>query len=80
MIICFIAIAYAILVTSVIGFIGRTLFLLGTQENLLIVRGKPSLTKKSTRCSINFFMTEAVIIQKPVHWFAEQINELVSIW
>ena len=28
---------------------------------------------------LNFFMTEAVIIQKPVHWFAEQINGLVSI-
>ena len=27
---------------------------------------------------INSFMTEAVIIQKPVHWFAEQINGLIS--
>ena len=25
-------------------------------------------------------MTESFIIQKPVHWFAEQINGLVSIW
>ena len=25
-------------------------------------------------------MTEALIIQKPVHWFMEQINVLVSIW
>ena len=28
----------------------------------------------------NSFMTEALIIQKPVHWFMEQINVLVSIW
>ena len=27
----------------------------------------------------NPFMTEAVMTEKPVHWFAEQINELVSI-
>ena len=26
------------------------------------------------------FMTKNVIIQKPVHWFAEQINGLVSAW
>ena len=32
------------------------------------------------RFSVNPFMTEAVIIKKPVHWFAEQINVLVSIW
>ena len=29
---------------------------------------------------INSFMTEAVIIYKPVYWFAPQINGLVSIW
>ena len=29
---------------------------------------------------INSFTTKADIIQKPVHWFAEQINGLVSIW
>ena len=29
---------------------------------------------------INSFMTEVPIIWKPVHWFAEQINGLVSIW
>ena len=28
---------------------------------------------------VNSFMTEAVIIYKPVHLFAEQINGLVSI-
>ena len=28
----------------------------------------------------NSFMTEADIIKKPVYWFAEQINGLVSIW
>ena len=28
----------------------------------------------------NLFMTEADIIQKPVNWFAPQINGLVSIW
>ena len=27
-----------------------------------------------------FFMTEVPILLKPVHWFAEQINGLVSIW
>ena len=29
---------------------------------------------------LNSFMTEAVIIYKPVHWFARQINGLVSVW
>ena len=29
---------------------------------------------------LNTFMTEAVIIQKRVHWFAEQINGQLSIW
>ena len=29
---------------------------------------------------IKSFMTEVVIIYKPVHWFAEQINGLVFIW
>ena len=28
----------------------------------------------------NSFMTEAVIIYKPVHWFALEINGPVSIW
>ena len=28
----------------------------------------------------NSFMTEVPMIQKPVHWFAIQINGLVSIW
>ena len=28
----------------------------------------------------NSFMTEVPIIQKRVHWFAEQLNGLVSIW
>ena len=28
----------------------------------------------------NSFMTKVPIIQKPVHWFALQINGLVSIW
>ena len=28
----------------------------------------------------NSFMTETVIIQKPAHWFALQINGLVSLW
>ena len=39
-------------------------------------------TKINTWASIvvNSFMTEAVTIQKPVHWFALQINGLVSIW
>ena len=31
-------------------------------------------------CLLNSFMTKVPIIQKPVHWFAEQINDLVSIW
>ena len=26
------------------------------------------------------FITQVSIIQKPVHWFAEQINELIFIW
>ena len=30
--------------------------------------------------AFNSFMTEAVIIEKPVHWFAPQINGLVSVW
>ena len=30
--------------------------------------------------TFNPFMTEAVIVYKPVHWFAEPINGLVSIW
>ena len=29
---------------------------------------------------VNSFMTEAVIIYKPVHLFAEQIKGLGSIW
>ena len=29
---------------------------------------------------INSFVTEVPIIQKPVHWFALQINGLVFIW
>ena len=33
-----------------------------------------------TSYMLNSFMTEVSIIQKPVHWFAEQINGLVSIW
>ena len=28
---------------------------------------------------VNSFMTEVPIIKKPVHWFARQINGLVSI-
>ena len=32
------------------------------------------------RAFINSFITETVIIQKPAHWFTEQINGLVSIW
>ena len=31
-------------------------------------------------CVFNPFLTEAVIIYKPVHWFAEQINGVASIW
>ena len=38
---------------------------------------KPNMTQSKR---INSFMTEAVIIQKPVHWFAEQINGLISTW
>ena len=34
----------------------------------------------TTPIGLNFSMTEAVIIWKPVHWFAEQIDGLVSIW
>ena len=34
----------------------------------------------SSIIDFNPFMMEAVIIQKPVHWFAEQINGLVPIW
>ena len=30
-------------------------------------------------CTFNSFMTEVPIIYKPVHWFTEQINRLVSI-
>ena len=29
---------------------------------------------------MNSFMTEVPIIQKPFHWFARQINWLVSLW
>ena len=29
---------------------------------------------------VNSFMTEDLIIQKPVHWFVLQINGLVSTW
>ena len=29
---------------------------------------------------LNSFMTETDIIYKTIHWFAEQINGLVSIW
>ena len=37
--------------------------------------------KKDKNClALNSFMTEVPIIQKPVHWFALQINGLVSIW
>ena len=40
----------------------------------------PELIKNTDNSNtFNSFMTGAVIIQKPVHWFAEQINELVSI-
>ena len=35
--------------------------------------------KSNYTAIINSFMTEAVIIQKPVHSFAEQINGLVSL-
>ena len=31
-------------------------------------------------CWFNSFMTEFSIIKKPVHWFALQMNGLVSIW
>ena len=34
--------------------------------------------KKSPK-DFNSFMTEVPIIKKTVHWFAEQIKELVSI-
>ena len=30
--------------------------------------------------SINSFMTEVLIKKKPLHWFARQTNEQVSIW
>ena len=33
---------------------------------------------KNTK-SLNSFMTEVSVIQKPVHWFTEQINGLVSM-
>ena len=32
----------------------------------------------SVLIGLNSFMTEAPIIQIPVHWFAEQINGLIS--
>ena len=35
-----------------------------------------NITAQKMKFSIKDFMTEAVIIQKPVHWFAEQINGL----
>ena len=31
-------------------------------------------------CNINSFVMEVPIIQKPVHWFALQSDELVAIW
>ena len=31
-----------------------------------------------TKEILNSFMTEAVIISKPVHWFAEQINIITA--
>ena len=32
------------------------------------------------RDCFNFFTTEVPIIQKPVHWFTQKINGLVSVW
>ena len=34
----------------------------------------------SVLIGLNSFMTEVPIIQIPVHWFAEQINGLISTW
>ena len=36
-------------------------------------------TLEFNELATNSFMTKAVIIYKPVHWFALQINGLVSI-
>ena len=34
----------------------------------------------NNKVGFNSFITEVVIIQKLVHWFAEQIHRLFSIW
>ena len=34
----------------------------------------------AVKFDVNYFVTEGVIMQKPVYWFALQINGLVSIW
>ena len=39
-----------------------------------------TLARNEVNYELNSFMTEVPIILKPVHWFALQINRLVSIW
>ena len=38
------------------------------------------LVAKAYLSTINRFQPSVAIIQKPIHWFAVQINWLVSIW
>ena len=46
---------------------------LNQNSNAYLILGKSSFPLTS-------FMTEVPIIVKPVHWFSEQINGLISIW
>ena len=55
-------------------------FLIKVEKLIFDIMTKLFQQIMSILIQFNSFMTEVVIIQKPVHWFAEQINGLVSIW
>ena len=50
------------------------------KSKLCFTTCKNSLSVYVDKERLESFMTEVPIIQKPVHWFAEKINGLVSIW
>ena len=62
-----------VLYLAVSLFICLTLLLISAISDFYLIKRWGNPTKTMCFFEVNFFMTEAPIIEKPVHWFAEQI-------
>ena len=62
-----------------IGFVIKPRIILTKHKQTFLPSVYASVGEFFKRKGINPFMTEAVIIQKPVYSFAEEINGLVSV-